>query len=362
MTWRVELRATRRPSVIVGGAGALGELRTAAARARPGPRAGLHHHRHTRGRRLGQTVVAGHLAVGAAADDVLTLPPGETTKRVETAARCWEWLAARGARRDDVVVALGGGVVGDLAGFVAATYLRGVGFWQVPTSLLAQVDSSVGGKVAIDLDAGKNLVGAFYQPDLVVVDPDTLATLPGAELAAGLGEVVKYGLLAGEGLLGRLEADAGGAAGARCARARARSSGECVAYKAAVVESDELDEGPRAVLNLGHTVGHALEVTHGYGVLAHGVAVGLGHAGGARGQRAGPRSRSRGSRSAPPRCWSGSGCRLSSTCRPPPTCCALPGRTRRSAGAGGASCACVPSGSRCGASTCPIRCSCKAWR
>ena len=274
MTWRIELRATRRPSVIVGGAGALSELRAAAERLAEG-RARVFTITDTHVGAAWGELVARHLAVSAAEDGVLTLPPGETTKRVEAAAHCWEWLAVRGARRDDVVVALGGGVVGDLAGFVAATYVRGVGFWQVPTSLLAQVDSSVGGKVAIDLVAGKNLVGAFYQPDLVVVDPDSLATLPGAEFAAGLGEVVKYALLAGETLLGRLETDAA-ALLARDVSVLGQVVRECVAYKSAVVESDELDQGPRAVLNLGHTIGHALEVTYGYGVLAHGVAVGLG--------------------------------------------------------------------------------------
>ena len=274
MTWRVELRTTRRPSVIVGGAGSLGELGRAAAlvaenRARVFTITDVHV-----GAAWGGPVAAA-IASAMAVDGVLTLPPGESTKRVETAARCWEWLAARGARRDDVVLALGGGVIGDLAGFVAATYLRGVRFWQVPTSLLAQVDSSVGGKVAVDLKAGKNLVGAFYQPDLAVIDPRLLATLPAAELVAGLGEVVKYGLLAGEGLLRRLEVDAE-AMLARDAVVLGEVVRECVAYKAAVVESDELDEGPRAVLNLGHTIAHALEVTHGYGTLAHGVAVGLG--------------------------------------------------------------------------------------
>ena len=272
MSWRVELRATRRPSVIIGGDGALVELGNAAVQvAKDRARVFTITDAHV-GAAWGGPVGA---ALAAAAEGMLSLPPGEPTKRVEAAVRCWEWLAGHGARRDDVVLALGGGVIGDLAGFVAATYLRGVRFWQVPTSLLAQVDSSVGGKVAVDLEAGKNLVGAFYQPDLVVADPRLLVTLPSAELAAGLGEVVKYGLLAGERLLHRLEEDAEPML-ARDADVLGAVVQECVAYKAAVVESDELDQGPRAVLNLGHTIAHALEVTRGYGNLAHGVAVGLG--------------------------------------------------------------------------------------
>ena len=123
------------------------------------------------------------------------MTPGESSKDAAHAFAAWEWLAAQRVRRDDVVVAVGGGVVGDLGGFVAATYLRGVPFWQVPTTLLAQVDSSVGGKVAINLAAGKNLVGAFYQADRVLIDPEVLTTLPEQEYAGGLGEVVKYGLL-----------------------------------------------------------------------------------------------------------------------------------------------------------------------
>jgi 3-dehydroquinate synthase len=203
------------------------------------------------------------------------LDPGENSKTVTRAAEAWDWLAGEGMRRDDLLVAVGGGVVGDLAGFVASTYIRGLAFWQVPTSLLAQVDSSVGGKVALNLRAGKNLVGSFYQPDLAVIDPEVLATLPHEELENGLGEVVKYGLLVGEPLLGTLERAAD--------RLRAGDPDEldrvverCVRYKAAVVEMDERESGLRSVLNLGHSVGHALEALAGYGPLAHGRAVGLG--------------------------------------------------------------------------------------
>ena len=205
----------------------------------------------------------------------LVIAVGEKSKSVAEAERCWDWLAASGARRDDVVVAAGGGVVGDLAGFVAATYLRGVGLWQIPTTLLAQVDSSVGGKVAVNLAAGKNLVGGFYQPDLVVADPALLATLPESEFRSGMGEVVKYALLDADGLLDRLESEVEhvlvrrpDVVGAIVRR--------CVGVKAAVVADDETELGRRAVLNLGHTAAHALETTLGYGVLPHGVAVGLG--------------------------------------------------------------------------------------
>jgi 3-dehydroquinate synthase len=194
---------------------------------------------------------------------------------VRSLEACWNWLAACGARRDDVLLALGGGVVGDLAGFAAATYQRGMGLWQVPTSLLAQVDSSVGGKTAIDLSAGKNLAGAFYQPDLVVIDPETLSTLPAAEFINGLGEVVKTGLLAGGemfDLLDRRREDVNDRDPDLMSDLIKRS----VRYKASVVSEDEFDTGRRAVLNLGHTAAHALEVTLGYGFLRHGEAVALG--------------------------------------------------------------------------------------
>jgi 3-dehydroquinate synthase len=211
----------------------------------------------------------------AAGAEPLVLPAGEPSKTVGNLAACWEWLAARGARRDDIVLALGGGVIGDLAGFAAATYQRGVGLWQVPTSLLAQVDSSVGGKTAIDLTAGKNLAGAFYQPGLVVLDPETLSTLPEAEYVNGLGEVVKYGLLAGKELFGNLERERRRVV-ERDPAVLNEMIRTCVRYKAVVVSDDERDTGSRAVLNLGHTTAHALEVGLGYGRLGHGEAVGLG--------------------------------------------------------------------------------------
>ncbi len=273
MTWRRELVHTGRRSLILAGADALALLPEQAREAL------------TRGARL-FVITDGNVAaawddtvtslLGATlrAGDTLVLPPGEATKSVANLQQCWDWLAQRGCRRSDVVVALGGGVVGDLAGLAAATYQRGVGLWQIPTTLLAQVDSSVGGKTAVNLQAGKNLVGAFYQPNLVMVDPTTLNTLPEEEYVSGLGEVVKYGLL-DAALFDLLEQE-------RMSLMRrdpptlASVVQRCIDYKATVVEQDELDRGERAVLNLGHTLGHALEVTVGYGVLSHGRAVALG--------------------------------------------------------------------------------------
>lgn len=208
-------------------------------------------------------------------DRLFVIKPGEASKDVATLAACWDWLARSRARRQDVVVALGGGVVGDLAGFAAATYQRGVALWQVPTSLLAQVDSSVGGKTAVNLAVGKNLVGAFYQPDLVVIDPETLTTLPEQEYLSGLGEVVKHALLMSPEAFASLEDRAVGLA-ARDLHTLAQVSKENIGFKATVVEEDERERGPRAMLNLGHTFAHALEVTEGYGSLLHGHAVALG--------------------------------------------------------------------------------------
>jgi shikimate kinase/3-dehydroquinate synthase len=194
--------------------------------------------------------------------------PGEQSKTLAEAERVWHELAAAGMTRADHIVALGGGVVGDLAGFCAATYQRGMPVVHVPTTLVAQVDSAYGGKTGVDLPEAKNYVGAFHQPAAVLVDPATLATLPAEELAAGYVEVLKTALIAGGPLWDRLR---GGATGAEpdvvlaCARA-----------KLAVVAADERDAGRRQVLNLGHTVGHAIEAATGYGRYRHGEAVGLG--------------------------------------------------------------------------------------
>lgn len=270
--WVVRLAGTCRASIIHGGEGALG---VAGGVARDGGGARAFVVSDTNVWEVWGAPVTELLAPMDPGCGPYIVEPGEDSKAVAVADRCWQWMAESGARRDDVVVALGGGVVGDLAGFVAATYQRGVSLWQVPTTLLAQVDSSVGGKVAVNLPQGKNLVGAFYQPDLVFVDPRVLVTLPSREFAAGLGEVVKYALLEGEGFLDHLEREAGTILG-RDPLALGEIVQRCVMFKAAVVGEDETDRGRRAILNLGHTAAHALETVLGYGVLAHGQAVALG--------------------------------------------------------------------------------------
>ena len=180
-----------------------------------------------------------------------------------------------GADRRSVVVALGGGVVGDMAGFAAAIYMRGIRFVQVPTTLLAQVDSSVGGKTGINLAAGKNLVGAFHQPIAVLADTSTLATLPPRELSAGLAEVIKHGLLADAAYFDAVERDLDALRALDPTALAAAIEGSC-RIKAAIVARDERESGERALLNLGHTFGHAIETLAGYGTWLHGEAVGCG--------------------------------------------------------------------------------------
>ena len=216
---------------------------------------------------------AGLRAAGLVVSQVI-LPAGEREKSLARAEELYGVLYDRGLRRSDTLVALGGGVIGDLTGFVAATYQRGLGFVQVPTTLLAQVDASVGGKVAVDFRAGKNYVGTFYQPSLVLADLDTLRTLPTRELRCGAAEVAKHGLLAGGDVLRRAQrlAQAPLSAGAVTQELVAGS----IAYKAGVVESDEREAGQRAVLNLGHTIGHAIEAATGFRRWSHGEAVALG--------------------------------------------------------------------------------------
>ena len=228
--------------------------------------------------------VAPHLATLAASLDaagivwrVTTVPAGEVSKSWATLARVADQLLAWGVERNDLVVALGGGVVGDLVGFAAAILKRGVRFVQVPTTLLAQVDSSVGGKTGINTAAGKNLIGAFHQPSLVLIDPTVLATLPARELAAGYAEVVKYGLIDGAAFFAWCEAH-GAALLAGDAAARTHAIAHSVAAKARIVAADEFEtSGTRALLNLGHTFGHALEAEAGFdGSLLHGEAVAAG--------------------------------------------------------------------------------------
>jgi len=197
----------------------------------------------------------------------LAIPPGEEHKTLISAERIWRALLAAGVSRADHVVALGGGVVGDLAGFCAATYQRGVPVVQIPTTLLAQVDSAYGGKTGVDLPQAKNYVGAYHQPAGVLVDPGTLATLPADELAAGWVEVLKTALIAGGALWQRVADD--GEIDQQVILACART-------KLAIVAADERDSGQRQLLNLGHTVGHAIETATGYARYRHGEAVGLG--------------------------------------------------------------------------------------
>ncbi|MBL4812691.1 MAG: 3-dehydroquinate synthase, partial [Rhodobacteraceae bacterium] len=206
----------------------------------------------------------------------LILPPGEPTKGWAGLARASEWLLDAKVERNDVVVALGGGVIGDLAGFAAAILRRGVRFVQVPTSLLAQVDSSVGGKTGINTRQGKNLIGAFHQPSLVLADTALLATMPERDLLAGYGEVVKYGMLGDAAFFDWLEIN-GPALKSGDMAARIHAVKRSCEMKAAIVLRDEKEQGERALLNLGHTFCHALEAATGYGSrLLHGEGVAIG--------------------------------------------------------------------------------------
>ncbi|MGN6642153.1 MAG: 3-dehydroquinate synthase [Verrucomicrobiota bacterium] len=206
---------------------------------------------------------------------LITFPAGETAKRLESVQRCYDQLAGHRLERKSFIVALGGGVVGDLAGFVAATYLRGIAFVQVPTTLLAQVDSSVGGKVGVNLKAGKNLVGAFYQPRLVLCDLNTLNTLPEREFRAGLAEVIKYGIIYDARLFRQLERDLPKLL-RRDSKTLAAVIARCCEIKAEVVGQDETESGLRAILNFGHTIGHGLEAISSYGKYLHGEAISIG--------------------------------------------------------------------------------------
>jgi 3-dehydroquinate synthase len=205
----------------------------------------------------------------------LVLPPGEQEKNLQRFGEVIEALAGLGASRDATVFALGGGVVGDLAGFAAACWMRGVRFVQLPTTLLAMVDSSVGGKTAVDLPSGKNLVGAFHQPSAVLADTDVLATLPERELQAGLAEIIKYGAIFDVGFISWLERNID-ALRARDALALTEAIARSCRHKAGVVARDEQEQGERMLLNFGHTFGHAIEVEQGFGRLLHGEAVAVG--------------------------------------------------------------------------------------
>lgn len=200
---------------------------------------------------------------------------GEASKTLANFTALVDALAGQGATRDACIFALGGGVVGDLAGFAAACWMRGIDCVQVPTSLLAMVDSSVGGKTAVDIPAGKNLVGAFHLPRAVIIDTATLATLPPRELRAGLAEVVKYGAIFDPGFIDWLEANVDDLLRLDEAVIAHAVAASC-RYKAAVVERDPFEKGERALLNFGHTFAHAIETEQGYGGLVHGEAVAIG--------------------------------------------------------------------------------------
>ena len=207
--------------------------------------------------------------------EVLILPDGESFKTWETLNSIHEALLRHAFDRSTVLFALGGGVVGDMAGFAAATYMRGVSYVQVPTTLLAQVDSSVGGKTGINHPLGKNMIGAFHQPKMVLCDIETLSTLPARELSAGMAEVIKYGPIADMAFLNWIEANIErlreGDSSALCYAVRRSCE-----IKATVIASDERESGRRAILNFGHTFGHAIEAGLGYGAWLHGEAVGCG--------------------------------------------------------------------------------------
>ncbi len=194
---------------------------------------------------------------------------GEASKKPETVLNIVEFLAENGLTRDDLVVALGGGVCGDMAGFAAAIYLRGIDFVQLPTSLLAQVDSSVGGKTAVDLPQGKNLCGAFHQPSLVLIDSTTLDTLSPHFFSDGMAEAIKMGCIKSKSLFEKIENE-------NAKNIIDDIIFECVSLKAEVVERDEKEKGERALLNFGHTAGHAIERLHNFETVSHGEAVGIG--------------------------------------------------------------------------------------
>lgn len=205
----------------------------------------------------------------------IILPDGEHTKSLETLSEVFDALIAARMNRDAAVIALGGGVVGDMAGFAAACYQRGIDYYQIPTTLLSQVDSSVGGKTAVNHPGGKNLIGAFYQPRCVIADTEVLNTLPDRELRAGLAEVIKYGLIRDAEFFAWLEHNASRIL-ARDPQALAYAIKRSCQMKAEVVGIDEREQGLRAILNLGHTFGHAIENALGYGEWLHGEAVAAG--------------------------------------------------------------------------------------
>ncbi len=200
---------------------------------------------------------------------LFVFPHGEGSKHIGTVTKMLSFFAESTLTRSDFVIALGGGIVGDLAGFAAAIYLRGIKFVQIPTSLLAQIDSSVGGKTGCDLPSGKNLAGAFKHPSFVLIDPDVLDTLPDEYMRDGMGEMIKYGAIKSEALLSHLESSEPFADIDECIY-------ECVKIKAEIVEKDFTEQGERALLNFGHTIGHAIEKAENFCGISHGAAVAAG--------------------------------------------------------------------------------------
>lgn len=203
---------------------------------------------------------------------IFVFPAGEENKRLSSIEQIYSAMAEHSMTRTDFIVALGGGVTGDMAGFAAATFLRGIGFLQIPTSLLAQIDSSVGGKTGVDLPQGKNLVGAFHQPRMVLIDPDTLSTLPPRFFADGMAEAIKYGCIKSRSLFQLIEESSMD----QDSEKLEEMIFQCIDWKRRVVEADEFDTGERMLLNFGHTLGHALEQYYSFGKLTHGEAVGIG--------------------------------------------------------------------------------------
>jgi 3-dehydroquinate synthase len=209
------------------------------------------------------------------------VPSGEASKDLATLAKLYDWMLSKNVERRDAVLALGGGVIGDLAGFAAATVLRGIALVQLPTTLLAMVDSAVGGKTGVNHERGKNLIGAFHQPRLVLSDSDTLASLPPRELCAGWAEVIKHGVIRDAGLFEWLERERSALAGWQLGDEHARALvadiiRRAVKVKVDIVNVDERETGERMLLNYGHTLGHAIEAAAGYGTLLHGEAVAIG--------------------------------------------------------------------------------------
>ena len=217
--------------------------------------------------------LAKRLIAGGYAVHTFSFPSGERHKSARTLSRIYDWMLTRHFSRDVTVITLGGGVVGDLGGYAAATYLRGVHFIQIPTTLLAQVDSSVGGKVGINHKLGKNVIGAFYQPKAVIIDPLTLRTLPQREITCGLAESVKYGFIADEDLLSDVEHHFNRFLTLDDLTWVSGIIAQCCRIKAGVVEKDEKEHGLRRILNFGHTMGHALESATQYKYFTHGEAI-----------------------------------------------------------------------------------------